>query len=305
MMASKLCLTLSCFAFTIVLVSGAPKITDRRSARDLDKIDGLRAKLYQLQKRIHQLEAEEQGHRAAGADREAEAEVSSELHDVSRMRDGMESQMTSRRQKQELAETLNDLLRETSERGGDGNTNSAGEYLGGKYNSYAGREHELGEQLSAEKHDHDHSVKRDQTEEAEEEEEEERLRSIYDIVQRLYSRQEQDGESGPTHFDLLSDRESTRHSDPGFETEEGTFGDFVDTEEDSRPSVLPRSRYDMRKSVLSAIENRLLDDLKDARNVGISVDDLIHDVQNKAQEGRSEKLREIERDLNKLSERGE
>ncbi|KAK7111568.1 uncharacterized protein [Littorina saxatilis] len=333
------------FCCIVVLAHGAPAAKDRRVSRDLDKIDGLRARLLRLQNQIQALEGNEgtskntEGGRETGS-RAQNDDVSAE-DDVSKLREGAEDQMTSARQQhvQKLARTLGDnresnlktlasTLRELlveqqadeADRAADQapqRANTAGDYLGDSYNKH--------ENLPPATH-------RDKEEEKEEEEEtaddgddkydvaidNSRLRNIYSMLMRMYNEQESNAVAMGTRnrpqqhrYTPDSPRPTSYHSVPVVHVDEGAFGDFVDdTADDSRPlsaaalrSSSPRAEHNvMRDAVLAAVETKLLNDVQDARTAGISVNDIIKDIQRKAaDEQKREQLKEIERELSSLS----
>ncbi|KAK7111569.1 hypothetical protein V1264_011178 [Littorina saxatilis] len=353
------------FCCIVVLAHGAPAAKDRRVSRDLDKIDGLRARLLRLQNQIQALEGNEgtskntEGGRETGS-RAQNDDVSAE-DDVSKLREGAEDQMTSARQQhvQKLARTLGDnresnlktlasTLRELlveqqadeADRAADQapqRANTAGDYLGDSYNKhknpalplfitdYLGDSYNKHENLPPATH-------RDKEEEKEEEEEtaddgddkydvaidNSRLRNIYSMLMRMYNEQESNAVAMGTRnrpqqhrYTPDSPRPTSYHSVPVVHVDEGAFGDFVDdTADDSRPlsaaalrSSSPRAEHNvMRDAVLAAVETKLLNDVQDARTAGISVNDIIKDIQRKAaDEQKREQLKEIERELSSLS----
>ncbi|KAK7471541.1 hypothetical protein BaRGS_00035821, partial [Batillaria attramentaria] len=66
--------------------------------------------------------------------------------------------------------------------------------------------------------------------------------------------------------------------------DEGSFGDFVDedaSQSNHLSSLVDASADKIRKEVLNAVEAKLLKDLELSRHAGLSVDDIIHDLQKK------------------------
>ncbi|KAL8567551.1 hypothetical protein ACOMHN_054365 [Nucella lapillus] len=229
-MALRMCLTLFCFATALYVISGAPSFTERRSSRDLDK--------------IHELEGVEESDPSSstGGDN-SKGDVSSQLRDVSRLQSGTEAQMTSSRQKEvqalakalslrdsksdvhELAETLNELLRQSMpDRQRSGQANSAGEYLSDKHNPSEQRAQKYIEKTEKTK------TEEGEEEEEKEESQKERLETIYNMLANLY--QEQQGEEEATSKPGYSGHAADRDT-PSWDTaqdvrvHEGHFGEFA------------------------------------------------------------------------------
>lgn len=311
--------TLAVYCLCILIVNSsraAPNFSDRRVSRDLDKIDGLRARLLRLQKQIHDLEVSKDKNadgrdsgpvRGGGvAERErndfsAEADVST-LHKAA----ASEDRMMSPRQREvqtlakglgydkdlhELAGALSQLMRDGTEKPTFvDRANSAGEYLGDRYNVEDEHEEEEADGPS-----NDETPGRDEADER-------RLRMIYNMLLRLYSNQSNQeirvdtrgsasqSHAHPTEYVSTSERQDPVHID------EGSFGDFVN--EDRRPSLAEASANEIRQQLINAVEARLLKDVELASHAGLSVDDIIRDLQGKGEEEKEkETLRTIEQQL--------